>query len=68
MGINTRIATRVLLLRFLKGPGRAYDEDGAIAATGLPHLIDQVRTGRAEFFGRMRLRVLTGSPTRLGCG
>jgi len=27
---NTRIATRVLL-RFLKGPGRAYDEDGAIA-------------------------------------
>jgi len=28
LGINTRIATRVLLLRFLKGPGRAYDEDG----------------------------------------
>lgn len=53
LGINTRSATRVLLLRFLKGPGRAYDEDGAIAALqqGFPHLIDQVRTGRAEFFG-----------------
>ena len=43
----------MLLLRFLKGPGRQYDEDGAIAALqqGFPHLIDQVRTGRAEFFG-----------------
>jgi cob(I)alamin adenosyltransferase len=43
---------RVLLLRFLKGPERDYDEDGAIAALqrGFPHLIDQVRTGRAEFF------------------
>ena len=52
LGINTRSATRVLLLRFLKGPERAYDEDGAIAALqqGFPHLIDQVRTGRAEFF------------------
>jgi cob(I)alamin adenosyltransferase len=53
LGINMRSATRVLLLRFLKGPGRTYDEDGAIAALqqGFPHLIDQVRTGRAEFFG-----------------
>ncbi|MUL38598.1 cob(I)yrinic acid a,c-diamide adenosyltransferase [Gloeocapsopsis dulcis] len=53
LGINSRSATRVLLLRFLKGPGRAYDEDGAIEALqqGFPHLIDQVRTGRAEFFG-----------------
>ncbi|MBD2137730.1 cob(I)yrinic acid a,c-diamide adenosyltransferase [Anabaena sp. FACHB-1237] len=44
---------RVLLLRFLKGPERDYDEDGAITALqkGFPHLIDQVRTGRAEFFG-----------------
>jgi cob(I)alamin adenosyltransferase len=43
----------VLLLRFLKGPERDYDEDGAIMALqrGFPHLIDQVRTGRAEFFG-----------------
>jgi cob(I)alamin adenosyltransferase len=38
---------------FLKGPGRTYDEDAAIEALqrGFPHLIDQVRTGRAEFFG-----------------
>jgi len=44
--------TRILLLRFLKGPGREYSEDAAIAALqqGFPHLIDQVRTGRAEYF------------------
>ncbi|CEJ46282.1 cob(I)yrinic acid a,c-diamide adenosyltransferase [Umezakia ovalisporum] len=54
LGINTPgDSSRVLLLRFLKGPERDYDEDGAIAALqrGFPHLIDQVRTGRAEFFG-----------------
>jgi cob(I)alamin adenosyltransferase len=54
LGINTPSnSNRVLLLRFLKGPERDYDEDGAIAALqrGFPHLIDQVRTGRAEFFG-----------------
>ena len=54
LGINTPSdSSRVLLLRFLKGPERDYDEDGAIAALqrGFPHLIDQVRTGRAEFFG-----------------
>lgn len=53
LGINTGSQTRVLLLRFLKGPGRTYDEDAAIEALrrGFPHLIDQVRTGRAEFFG-----------------
>jgi cob(I)alamin adenosyltransferase len=53
LGIHSEWPTRVLLLRFLKGPGRDYDEDGAIAAlqSGFPHLIDQVRTGRAEFFG-----------------
>jgi len=53
LGINTSWQNRVLLLRFLKGPGRSYDEDGAIEALrrGFPHLIDQVRTGRAEFFG-----------------
>ncbi len=58
LGINTKSnLNRVLLLRFLKGPERAYDEDGAIAALqrGFPHLIDQVRTGRAEFFGRDRI-------------
>ncbi|MBD2327278.1 MAG: ATP--corrinoid adenosyltransferase [Alkalinema sp. CACIAM 70d] len=53
LGIQTFSQTRVLLLRFLKGPGRTYDEDAAIEALqrGFPHLIDQVRTGRAEFFG-----------------
>ena len=52
LGICERRRTRVLLLRFLKGPGRAYDEDAAIEALqqGFPHLIDQVRTGRADFF------------------
>jgi cob(I)alamin adenosyltransferase len=53
LGINSSVQTRVLLLRFLKGPGRMYDEDAAIEALqrGFPHLIDQVRTGRAEYFG-----------------
>ena len=54
LGIKSEAASRVLLLRFLKGPERIYDEDGAIAALqrGFPHLIDQVRTGRAEYFGK----------------
>lgn len=53
LGIHQFTDSRVLLLRFLKGPGRTYDEDAAIEALqrGFPHLIDQVRTGRAEFFG-----------------
>ncbi|MBV8886242.1 MAG: cob(I)yrinic acid a,c-diamide adenosyltransferase [Chroococcidiopsidaceae cyanobacterium CP_BM_RX_35] len=54
LGINSQShLNRVLLIRFLKGPERSYDEDAAIAALqrGFPHLIDQVRTGRAEFFG-----------------
>jgi cob(I)alamin adenosyltransferase len=53
LGINQTAPARVLLLQFLKGPERPYDEDGAIAALqqGFPHLIDQVRTGRAEYFG-----------------
>ncbi|WP_413678670.1 cob(I)yrinic acid a,c-diamide adenosyltransferase [Prochlorococcus sp. MIT 0916] len=52
LGICEKRETRVLLLRFLKGPGRSYDEDAAIDALqqGFPHLIDQVRTGRGEFF------------------
>ncbi|WJI27464.1 cob(I)yrinic acid a,c-diamide adenosyltransferase [Thermosynechococcus sp. B3] len=52
LGIASAWPTRVLLLRFLKGPGRAYAEDAAIEALqrGFPHLIDQVRTGRAEYF------------------
>jgi len=52
LGIASNVQSRVLLLRFLKGPGRTYDEDAAIAALqqGFPHLIDQVRTGRSAFF------------------
>jgi cob(I)alamin adenosyltransferase len=52
LGICEQKRTRVLLLRFLKGPGRAYDEDAAIEALqqGFPHLIDQVRTGRGDYF------------------
>ncbi len=54
LGINSSWDTRVLLLRFLKGPERNYDEDAAIEALqrGFPHLIDQVRTGRGDYFGR----------------
>ncbi|NDJ16686.1 cob(I)yrinic acid a,c-diamide adenosyltransferase [Myxacorys almedinensis A] len=53
LGIQTFSQTRVLLLRFLKGPGRIYDEDASIEALqrAFPHLIDQVRTGRADYFG-----------------
>ncbi len=53
LGIHSDSPTRVLLLRFLKGPDRSYDEDAAIEALqkGFPHLIDQVRTGRSEYFG-----------------
>jgi len=53
LGICEKKQTRVLLLRFLKGPGRDYAEDAAIDALqrGFPHLIDHVRTGRSEFFG-----------------
>ena len=52
LGIGTSWQNRVLLLRFLKGPERTYDEDAAIEALqrAFPHLIDQVRTGRADFF------------------
>jgi cob(I)alamin adenosyltransferase len=53
LGIEKAAPSRVLLVRFLKGPGRTYAEDAAIAALqrGFPHLIDQLRTGRGEFFG-----------------
>jgi len=52
LGICEKRQSRVLLLRFLKGPERSYDEDSAIEAIqrGFPHLIDHVRTGRSEFF------------------
>jgi cob(I)alamin adenosyltransferase len=38
LGICEQKRTRVLLLRFLKGPGRAYDEDAAIAKSLLQDL------------------------------
>ncbi len=62
LGICEQRQTRVLLLRFLKGPGRSYDEDAAIEALqqGFPHLIDHVRTGRADFF-------TAGEATRFDC-
>jgi len=52
LGICEKRQSRVLLLGFLKGPERPYDEDSAIEALqrGFPHLIDHVRTGRSEFF------------------
>ena len=52
LGICEKKQSRVLLIRFLKGPERSYDEDSAIEALqrGFPHLIDHVRTGRSEFF------------------
>jgi len=52
LGICEKRQSRVLLLRFLKGPERPYDEDAAIEALqrGFPHLIDHVRTGISEFF------------------
>ncbi len=52
LGICEKKQSRVLLLRFLKGPERSYDEDPAIEALqrGFPHLIDHVRTGRSAFF------------------
>jgi len=57
LGIHSEQTNRVLLLRFLKGSERVYDEDAAIAALqkGFPHLIDQVRTGRAEYFGKAEI-------------
>jgi cob(I)alamin adenosyltransferase len=54
LGIESGNDHRVLLLQFLKGAGREYDEDAAISALrqAFPHLIDQVRAGRAEYFGK----------------
>jgi len=68
LGIESNSLSRVLLLRFLKGPGRDYDEDGAIAALqqGFPHLIDQVRTGRAEFFGPDEIQKFDREEARRG--
>ena len=54
LGIEAGADTRILLLQFLKGSERDYDEDAAISALrkSFPHLIDRVRTGRSEYFGK----------------
>ena len=54
LGIEAGADTRILLVQFLKGSERDYDEDAAIAALrkSFPHLIDRVRTGRSEYFGK----------------
>ncbi len=68
LGICEQRRTRVLLLRFLKGPGREYDEDSAIEALqqGFPHLIDQVRTGRADYFTAQEATKFDESEARRG--
>ena len=52
LGICEQRQTRVLLLRFLKVLGARMSEDAAIKALqqGFPHLIDHLRTGRADHF------------------
>ena len=54
LGIESGSDTRILLLQFLKGADRDYDEDAAISAlrASFPHLIDRVRTGRSEYFSK----------------
>ena len=68
LGICEKKQTRVLLLRFLKGPGRSYDEDAAIDALqrGFPHLIDHVRTGRSEFFNQEEVTIFDKSEAARG--
>ena len=68
LGIESNVSSRVLLVRFLKGPGRTYAEDAAIEALqrGFPHLIDQLRTGRAEFFGPDQITKLDRTEAKRG--
>ncbi|MBC8123475.1 MAG: cob(I)yrinic acid a,c-diamide adenosyltransferase, partial [Gemmatimonadaceae bacterium] len=68
LGIAEKRQNRVLLLQFLKGPGREYSEDAAIGALrrAFPHLIDQVRTGRAEFFGPDQVQPFDKKEARRG--
>jgi cob(I)alamin adenosyltransferase len=68
LGIHSAEFSRVLLLRFLKGPGRNYDEDAAIEALrlGFPHLIDQVRTGRSDFFTKEEITRFDGLEAQRG--
>ena len=59
---------RVMLLRFLKGVGRTYDEDAAIEALqrGFPHLIDHIRTGRASYFNKNEITKFDAQEARRG--
>ena len=68
LGICEKRQSRVLLLRFLKGPERPYDEDSAIEALqrGFPHLIDHVRTGRSEFFTADQVTKFDGGEAERG--
>lgn len=68
LGMTNPTETRILLLRFLKGPGREYAEDAAIAALrqGFPHLIDQVRTGRAEYFDAAQITAFDRAEAQRG--
>jgi len=68
LGICEKRQSRVLLLRFLKGPERSYDEDSAIEALqrGFPHLIDHVRTGRSEFFNADQVTKFDGGEAERG--
>jgi cob(I)alamin adenosyltransferase len=60
--------SRVMLLRFLKGVGRTYDEDSAIEALqrGFPHLIDHIRTGRASYFNKDEITKFDAQEARRG--
>ncbi|MDX1978005.1 MAG: cob(I)yrinic acid a,c-diamide adenosyltransferase [Pseudanabaenaceae cyanobacterium bins.68] len=68
LGMTNPTETRILLLRFLKGPEREYAEDAAIAALrqGFPHLIDQVRTGRAEYFDASQITAFDRAEAQRG--
>ncbi len=68
LGIEAAVPSRVLLVRFLKGPGRPYAEDAAIEALqrGFPHLIDQLRTGRGEYFSAAEITKFDKQEARRG--
>ncbi len=67
-GDGEEIPSRVMLLRFLKGVGRTYDEDAAIEALqrGFPHLIDHIRTGRASYFNKDEITKFDAKEARRG--
>jgi cob(I)alamin adenosyltransferase len=68
LGIEVGADTRILLLQFLKGPDRTYDEDVAIDALrqGFPHLIDRVRTGRSIYLDETNISDLDRAEAERG--